>query len=121
MNEELNKKIAEWVDPVTFGDGITEEQAERNQDMLAPSGKVILPDFTTFLDACVEYVVPKLREQGYGVVLFDFYDPSNKRVFWFFNITKDGVVEMSNISGDDTPALALCRAVEKLIDEETKP
>ena len=91
--EELNKKIAEWL-------GYTNIRFGKDY-MLMTMGwnkKVSeIKPFTTSLDAFFEYVVPKLTQAQYYKVL--------SSIFYY-----------EDVKGKE--ALALCRAVEKLTDDE---
>ncbi len=96
---ELNKKIAEWC-------GIKKQLADKEHPLrLAwsyPDGTEsgYLPHFTTSLDACFEYIYPKLFRELDAVKLLILLSQ------WVWDI----------VYGNDAPALALCKAVEKLID-----
>ena len=100
--EELNKKIAEWCGFKGKLAGIVGVAGEKE-------GKLVyeIPDFTTSLDACFEYIVPKLE-----IATLDWQ--GGHYMVWV------KVAGISYIASDNSPALALCRAVEKLIDGECK-
>jgi len=107
-NEELNKKLAEWA-------GFRGEQI-RVQGLLdvlvhAPEGTEYvgdLPNFTQSLDACFKWLVPKI--EGLQQIILQ---PDGD--VWYLGMTvDDGLYE--NIGYD--AALALCLAIEKLIDDE---
>lgn len=109
MHEELKEKIAEFVG-FERGKGIKTFKkeggtlyTETNRWWRTPKvGKYWgeyekLPDFPRSLDACFEWVVPKVGQFTYlDVFLHDWIDK-------FY-------------TEEETPALALCYAVEKLID-----
>jgi len=70
-----------------------------------------LPNLTQSLDACVKWLVPR----AIGVVMAkDGYSSDLAYSILFRGWLSELVFDMSH------PALALCRAVEKLIDEEAK-
>ena len=97
--EELNRKIAEWCGwkpRINYNDPVTSEEHP--------------PDFTTSLDACFEYIVPKLLRDGHDFALYNTSERFAVEILPEF----DEAVE------SETPALALCLAVEKLIDGEMK-
>ena len=115
---ELNEKLARWAGIKVLGivpDGTPEGSYWGEMDL---TGFAVYPgesdasklcDFTSSLDACFKWLVPKLREYGIMMAILDDFT-------WLFNIYNeksihDGVGE--------TPALALCKAIEQLIDEET--
>jgi len=96
--QELNKRMAEWAgwsykDNLCFPPGV--EQTPWNA--ISYGG---LPNFTQSLDACFEWLVPKLGKFQRGLVI--------ER--WAIRIILDDKIE---------PALALYLTIEKLIDEET--
>ena len=125
--EELNKKIAEWLGwkfhphHHVFNQG----DAYTVLDHWTPSrySKIWVdePNFTTSLDACFEYIVPKLQAADISIEITCYRGGSDKS---FGVITRDWSVcdivhtepTYNYVSGDSLP-LALCRAVEKLIDE----
>ena len=104
--EELNKKLAEWA-------GFQEKWGE----IIAPNGAIWweneLPNFTQSLDACFKWLVPRLwicnitLEEG---------------IFWDVHVSiPDYHGRNKHGSGQalsENPALALCLAIEKLIDKE---
>ena len=65
-----------------------------------------LPNFTNSLDACFRWLVPRL-EKDYWIII----DPPNKTVIIVY-----GFVQEAEGIGE-TSALALCRAIEKIIDD----
>ena len=128
MTEELNKKLAEWA-------GFTCGYWELNNQELwvAPNelppesvklgeeGDYECPDFTNDLNACFKWLVPKLNKQHSWIILQQHSFKSE----WICQIwykppkpakypTNQAVVEA------ETPALALCKAIEKLIDSEVE-
>ena len=106
--DKLNKKIAEWCG---FRGRTTTDPDWYRPQVIAPGGQVIaMPDFTTALDACFEYIVPKL-----GLV-FDHIQLLKRDKGWIARVRGFGYHYMASYY--KTPAPALCRAVEKLIDGE---
>lgn len=101
--EKLNRKLAGWRG-FAVGGGTTHYYVD-------PEGKPCdLPNFVGSLDACFKWLVPKLpppdilfyRKFGKWEASLEFYqDP------W------------ESIESAETPAHALCLAIEKLIDSET--
>lgn len=69
-----------------------------------------LPRFTRSLDACFEWLVPKL----------DTVTIEKTPYYEGFLATAE-IEERSWEVEDKTPALALCKAIEKLIDNEPTP
>ena len=91
MNEqELNEKLAEWAGCAMEYDRVYEKP------------------FTQSLDACFKWLVPKLNHIEMVGHNGDFV--------WNPEI-KDRLATVSTIGGK-SPALALCLAIEKLIDKE---
>ncbi len=69
------------------------------------------PNFTESLDACITWLVPKLIEQGIDWSL-------HGAKLSFARLLKPCVKAWESKAVDgDKPALALCLAIEKLIDE----
>lgn len=113
--EELNEKIAKWC-----GFKFSHKNKAKNFFTGAPgrfvkfwfylNGEVSeLPDFPNDIKACFEYIVPKLTSFRitYNPLYIDGYFAEIKE-------TKN------YLATEETPALAFCRAVEKLIDEDTR-
>ena len=118
--KELNKKIAKWCGfklvKISGGDDPFYELLRPNGEQYEiwysfrvgtnkkfdkDAERTLYPDFTTSLDACFEYIVPKLDGGIEG---------ASRKVFLIKWITE--------LEDGENPALALCRAVEKLIDGE---
>lgn len=121
--EELNKKLAEWAGFYCL-EGLW---TIRDEDVL----EVRLPDFTQSLDACFKWLVPKVHTVGRGMLLelkaepYKGYNAQVKdgKVQWAAYISERGYVsgEWSAWTGRhaESPALALCLAIEALIDDTT--
>ena len=123
--EELNKKLAEWA-------GFTKADirkryyfkvgGERVPKWYPPDSEysIHLPAFTDSLDACFKWLVPKLKPEAIKLV------PVNDGITtyaekWGCVIIPEGWgFHTSVIADSPNPALALCKAIEKLIDEEGK-
>ena len=100
MNEVLNKKLAEWA-------GLSGVKYD------APC-----PKFTESLDACFKWLVPKLiGDYQYTLAMTTDVDDESRESTYTFDLSSDPLV-IDAESTDKTPALALCLAIEKLIDEE---
>ena len=116
--EELNKKIAEWAGFHFYPEcecirckGICWGESEKTY---GEDGQwhFVLPQFTRSLDACFQYIVPKLK----FLQLRGKYISGNWEVAI---VVREGRYEPETVGGSaDTPALAFCKAVEKLIDGE---
>ena len=97
MNEqELNKKLAEWA-------GLINER-----------------DYTQSLDACLKWLVPKLqadrateRDDLQGLYLNPLRNNTWEAILWFY--TGLNLRAIAN-----TPALALCLAISKLIEQDVE-
>ena len=126
MNEqELNKKLAEWAgfewwsihrqedieaDTIWEPLGGVEVLIKDNKgDMpglrITVNGKEsYAPDFTNSLDACFEWLVPKVYPES---VTFDYTKPLLRCTIKYF--------QHSVIGEGDTEAVALCKAIEKKV------
>ena len=118
MTEELKDKLLKWVgfsftdvDPGDGGCLITV--------LVFPDGHRGLyseePKLTSSLDACFKWLVPKLYKRklwfeflGDGIVGYDF------------RIMEIAGNKPVSIYQGKAPALALCKAIEQLIDKEQK-
>jgi len=106
--QELNKKLAEWagwrnvhiVHPLNKVVGLTKQ---------SPPVDWVEANFTASLDACFKWLVPKLRKTADCVM--DMGVTEYKVTIWGEDLVT---------TTDKNPALALCLAVEKLIDNEKK-
>ena len=100
MNDKLNKKLAEWA-------GFKKSKyTTRLYDYPDKSKHYAeLPNFPESLDACVKRLVPKLSHYFIG----DSVDGHTATVW---------NQSYSYGAKGNTPALALCLAIEKLIDGE---
>lgn len=110
MNE-LNKKLAEWRGFVDAHKGI---EGKTGISYWYPRGvddfynrKSSLPDFTKSLDACEKWLFPKLLSASMSWV-------KGLRFMWIIELDVDHRYE----GLAETSALALCLAIEKLIDGE---
>ncbi len=111
--EELNKKIAEWCGFELIRGDYWKGYIQYSQYWQFPTGRQdnVLPNFTTSLDACFEYIVPKLLDKLWVDIQID----KDKVDVWINNGLRGSDVVAHCV--DKTPALALCRAVEELIDD----
>ena len=114
MNEqELNKKLAEWAG-FEFSHRNTGALGRSADWWIYPNGGYTseLPGFTQSLDACFKWLVPKLN----NCELTSFHKSTLTLRYHFTS----GAKEDGNTywSYGNTPALALCLAIEKLIDSE---
>ena len=71
------------------------------------------PDFSESLDDCYKWLVPKLQYMGYVTNLI-CYEESGARA----DIDSVLLFEEGFDASNNSPALALCLAIEKLIDKE---
>lgn len=127
--QELNKKLAEWA-------GFKRLLRAGSKDRYyweIPDGRQrveedFLPDFTQSLDACFKWLVPRLKELcscNNGHSDNDLY--MDLRLCDGQGWTKSGWMcvvrcyrSIASVDGIESPALALCLAIEKLIDSEAK-
>ncbi len=118
MNEELKVKIAEWLGykihkyrkPVCEHIPRCTYWRYKGEDVLSNE----LPDFPNDIKACFEYIVPKLTGDGYSVSIHAGYFLGNFKCT-IIKYDSDFIIEGTWYN---EPALALCKAVEKLIDEQ---
>jgi len=117
--QELNEKLAKWA-------GFVKHENEAYPDRVwtewtHPDGKGWTRElnFTKSLDACVKWLVPKIH----AYVLQSFSTAHHLHhasvALPYTNIQNIQVFE-ANVERTENPALALCLAIEKLIDEANK-
>ena len=115
MNEhELNKKLAEWV-------GFHKIEPNISVDWWRPDGHhegSKLPSFTQSLDACFKWLEPELYRRGYAYLLYRVKGSKHGAIIG--KQDEDGITNPYVKEIAETPVLALCLTVEKLIDEEAK-
>ncbi|GAI69687.1 unnamed protein product [marine sediment metagenome] len=103
--EELNKKIAVWLGWEFASNG----KKYRLSPEASGWGRIdLLPKFTESLDACFKYIVPKLESYMIKQNIW-----GTEHHCWIMFGGKPAT------SSEETPALAFCKAVEKLIDDIT--
>ena len=111
--EELNKKLALWAGFVWHNYGVYdyEYKETRIEDPYweNPQGRkrTRLPDFPNDLNACFKWLVPKLG----GYVIFTGKGGVHAIVV---------LDHWNNEAIAETPSLALCKAIEQVIDMETE-
>ncbi len=120
--QELNRKIAEWCGLKWFWNhnpeckcGAKDDDDSARSWQVKKDGEWKLAtrfwnediSFTTSLDSCFEYIVPKLHAWELHNINDTIYATVCREDQTFPDVGKA-----------ETPALALCRAVEKLIDGE---
>jgi len=125
MYEELKRKMGEFAEPdlpyyyskILVGEDGSFIKEEKQIGYWVKDGMAYreLPDFTESLDACFEWLVPKLSIEGYGVEIKNYSDGK-----FGARVTLTKSVWESEDAEAETPALALCLAIEKLIDKEIK-
>lgn len=120
--QKLNEKLAIkflGIKKVYYG----EWDEDKVSPMYIPSGKpwkthqidaVLMPRFTNSLDACFNWLVSKLQEKS-EVVSLIAYEHSG-----YCCLITHMLADEPHSEGKDesNPALALCLAIEKLIDKE---
>jgi len=128
--QELKEKLAKWV-------GWHEEKYEITRGafalvLLAPNEELseghigYIPEHTPNLpdsfDACSEWFMPKLRsdENYVDINLRDFHPEMGDPYLFTIRMAFGYPVIRAWQGGAETPALAFCLAVEKLIDGGTK-
>ena len=127
--DKLNKKLAEWAGFEYVNEPYWVFKAHPNYEpfevygarWVTPDGRAAsykLPDFTNSLDACFKWLVPKLRELKWKLRL-GCGDLSGKFHTQLICWEKEYVRQtrpIISVYDKDNPALALCLAIEKLID-----
>ena len=128
---ELNEKLARWA-------GFTQtdikksyywDLGERYAKWIPPSKEygIKLPDFTSDLNACFRWLVPKLREimdnletlTSLEDITFNYEDKEVIAYISYWPITGNEVADnyMATKEGKgDSEALALCLAIEQMMD-----
>ena len=116
--EELNKKLAEWAGFYTitehydcgYGDTIATSWVHKDcYDSNKP------PDFINSLDACFKWLVPKLA--GDYQLTFE-WALGGIECSWTIEECCESIKRNCYHCNAETPALALCLAIAKLIDGE---
>ncbi|HUW46153.1 MAG TPA: hypothetical protein VMW50_10220 [Dehalococcoidia bacterium] len=111
MYELVNKKLAEWAGFVDTHRKFSSQSSYRGDAWLHPDGnEKPLPNFTESLDACFKWLVPNIRYSLAKRI-------DNRHESWVNELGHD---ILTYYAVADTPALALCLAIEKLIDKEGK-
>jgi len=109
MNEELNKKLADWA-------GFTEVVAKGTLTIKVwkdPQGREDMcnPNFTESLDACFKWLVLKLIcTANYSIIITQ----NLGQCIGYVRPLQGG--KQYDAVDNHNPALALCLAIEKLID-----
>jgi len=122
MDEQsLNEKLAEWAGfefkEVKF-DGADSCGVPIPQWLGVDYGSWEPPNFTQSLDACFKWLVPKLLEQlDPDTIKVELKYGRTKEMVWTF-LFEDWQAHSYHYAQAETPALALCLAIEKLIDKE---
>ena len=110
---ELNEKLARWAGFKRDGAAIS--------GWVNPSGDSAqygLPDFPNSLDACFKWLVPKLvADSPLDVVLLT--SGYGGATTYTAMLCPTGVTDSKAVEKASTPALALCRAIAKIVDSES--
>ena len=118
MNKVLNKKLAEWA-------GFKEDkQWNDTRHWVTTSGQhLALPDFASSLNALFKWIVPKIIfMDGFCLLSYQYIGFAREikllRHSWsiHFDDEKD-----NSYASAETSALALCQAVQQLIDRISQP
>ena len=111
---ELNEKLAKWAGFFSFS---------HNPNMfdfgVAPDGRISSANFTTSLDACFKWLVPKLEPLGYDLEISNDAEMTGWRIS--LHNRNSGCSHASLHEDFNTPsevALALCKAIERMINRE---
>ena len=126
MNKELNKKLAEWAGFIKASSGWVEGVWKfpfdgTNMGSMVDQSYQVLPDFTSSLDACFKWLVPKLDSLGWYLTLRSHvYSRDLVRNPDYEAALATGSERIRITAHDFNSALALCLAIEKLIDGGSK-
>jgi len=127
QEQELNKELAEWAGFKwqhayhDFYELVTPDGAQLDLTAFRIGSYKKCPKFTQSLDACFKWLVPKLNRDGWFVEL----QQASMREYWKARLwcpsSGTGKITLGSIRARpiqeaETPALALCLAIEKLID-----
>ena len=119
----LNSKLAKWAGfkleshktlARAWGEGggelftLTYWTAPQDDEMME------LPDFTTSLDACFKWLVPKIRELGYR------FNLNSLQGGGFIVRIYEKPFDFKFAAEGKTASLALCLAIEVLLDGDTR-
>ena len=104
--QELNKKMAEW----RFPDAVSITVGAEHIFITFEHGNELLHLLTQSLDACFEWLAPEIRRRKLILELNDMGD-------WHWDIWNIGGKILA-CEDDDNPALALCLAISKLIEQD---
>ena len=109
--DDINKKLAEWAGFKLVKNIAVPYYIDPNNNTVSRSSD--MPNFTQSLDACFK----RLVKDNWSVAF-------NSKEVCLLTIPRAKEVYGSDIivgkSNQNNPALALCLAIEKLIDEENK-
>ena len=115
--EELNKKLAEWAGfkkARRCGDGETIYYPP-NMSVFAATCEDC--NFTHSLNACFEWLVPKLTQLDINAkISLDYQVTCNVGIYFSNPADDDFPTKQVAYGVEKTPALALCKAIEQLID-----
>ena len=113
---ELNEKLAKWAGFIFVADVYVKAAYSSEGYWIEPDNlthTLNLPDFPHSLDACFKWLVHKLKKDINGYAEITIYEAPLGQ--WGVYLSDWRYYETAK-----TPALALCKAIEKLIDEEAK-
>ena len=118
MNEELNKKLAEWAGFYVDKYGLWKTP---NSEPYVEDGFgcwLIAPRFTESLDACFKWLVPKANEVGWRLRLIQ---RPESRLHWAAHLIEYGKAVNKQDRGQlcafsEASPLAICLAIEKLME-----
>lgn len=125
INEKLLKFAGFTWQELTYDRGI------KDMGWCYPNGERVIRvhgdkaiDFTSSLDACFAFLLRKNHSVDFKRIAHPKPDGDQWDVaLWIIDETKTVTDEMyysdAFFTGGKTPALALCKAIEKLIDQET--
>jgi len=118
--QELNERLAKWAG-FTIGDYPEPKLEPDEKGWYDPKGKFFsglrnFINFTYSLDACFEWLVPKLQDEGYQIDIVCL-EHKGFAVSPFY-VLDDQTRPLIDVRGDDL-VLALCLAIDKLIAQKS--
>lgn len=121
-DKELNEKLAKWAGFYTSkyqdtGNGRVFDQWFYPDGLICPNFD--LPNFASSLDTCFKWLVPKLKPEVTKFVSITDAITGRYGLGWGCHLILEGWGEtVAVVDKNFSPALALCKAIEKLIDKE---
>jgi len=129
-NKELNKKLVKWagfkLETFPYFNEISNTPSGFEEKWVQPDGTILgiahptpVPNFPESLDACFKWLVPKVLQNKWKVrIAWSGIPPGKPQANlsnWDSQFIRQTRPQISVYA--ETPALALCKSIEKLIDK----